>query len=783
MLRAMLPKKNSVIVTWLLSYVMVLLVPVVIAAVTYILTVRIVEKEIVNSNRYLIKRVQQQMDGLLNDAGRLTQEIALDSRISKYFVTDGAQHFEPYELFQLVQNLKFHSLLNQNISEFFIYFKKPDLIVSPNGFMNSRSFYQNYYSKSKKTYRQWKELIAKENGGEFIQVTYEDDNQQNNRTIALTRSLPLFKQRDTSVNIVILLDESKFMVDVQNIGALSKGTMLILDKKNRVLATSQPQNEKLATDLGFTKKLVREEGVVHTRAAGQNVVISYTTSQVLEWKYIAMIPNAVFWQKADFVRKLTFLSLLVCILTGGMITYYALKRNYDPISNLIRLLEGFNGSNYSREGNEYSFIREAIAKVQADLEARDTILARQNKALREHLLTRLITGKEGIKIPVEESLILNDITFKSNYFAVLAFYIEDFAEIAGLEDEAGEASLLKDYHNVQALIVKVVEELSGPQNTIYTVKMNHMLIGLANFDETEVEAGGEKLLQLAGEVRKMLEASVGVHLMIAVSSVHKTLAGLPEAYSEALQGLEYQRILGVKEITFYENIRELPKGNYYYPLEKEQQLLNAIKAGEFIQAKTVVEEIFKANFDQNVLPPKIIKCLLLDLVSTMIKTVNEINEIEQADFFAQLNSIDKLWECEHLPEMKRMIIEMLEKFCLYAENKSKTRTKNTDLLLMEKIKDYATQNYNNPNLAITTIADDFNLHPVYVSRLFKEVYGEGLLDYINKIRIQQAKQLFKDSQYGLEEVAKEVGYCSTRTFTRAFKKYEGITPGKYKTLE
>lgn len=782
MLKSMLGKKHSVIFTWLFSYVMVLLVPVIITAVTYVLTVGIVEKEIVNSNQYLLKRVQQQMDDLLNDAGRLIQEITLDSRISNYFTGDNSQKFQPYELFQLVQNLKFHQLLNQTIYVFFIYFKQADMIVSPNGAMDSRSYYQSYYSKSGTTYEQWKELISTSNGGEFITVSYENENHQNIRTIALTRSVPLFKE-NAQVNVVILLDESRFMEDVRNIGSLNKGTMMILDKHHRVLAISQPESGK--TDLGrdFIKSLTKSNDVLHTRIGDKNVVVSYMTSEVLEWKYIAIIPNSVFWEKADYVRKLTFLSLLICILSGGLITFYALKKNYDPISNLVRSLKNYNGSDIGKMGNEFSFIKETIAKVQTDLEKRDTILAQQNKALREHLLSRLMTGKEGTKIPVEESLVLNNIAFKSDYFAVMAFYIEDFTAINGLENKTGENNLLVDYKNVQALIVKVVEELIGDKNTAYPVYMDDMLVWLVNFDQAEVSNCSHTLLQVVTEAQKLLENNLNIHFMVSVSTIHKTLAGIPEAYSEALQALEYKKLLGIKEIVLYEDIKELPKGSYYYPLEKEQQLINCIKAGNCSDAKAIVDEIFRANFDQTILPPQIGKCLLLDLVSTMLKTLNEVSEMEQLDFSDGLNLVDKLMESEKINEMKRTLFEILEKFCIYAESKSKNRNKSGELELIEKIKQYVIHNYTNTNLAITTIADDFNVHPVYLSRLFKELSGEGLLDFINKIRIQKAKQLFKNPNNCLDDVARAVGYCSTRTFTRAFKKYEGITPGKYKALE
>jgi AraC-like DNA-binding protein len=787
MLGQFLHKPRSVIFTWSFSYVMILLVPVLIAAVTYILTVRVVEKEIINSNHYLIKRVQQQMDGLLNDAERLSQEVARDSRINDYVALRGpATAVSPYRFYQLVQILQVYKLLNPSIDDFYIYLRHLDMVISPNDFLDSKSFYRIYYNQSNITYLQWLKLISAGCGGKFAPIAYSNDDGQTIRTLAYTKSLPfltpLVVRNNPAANIMIILDESRFMGDVKNISSLNQGKTVVLDNHNRVMASSEPDLNQQAFPDNLLQKLNEREGVMHVRLNGKRVVASFTTSQILEWKYIAIVPESVFWEKADLVRKMTFISLLFCIFIGGGLTYYSLKKNYHPMLHLIQTLEQFQGLNFDKKNNEYSFIEQVIGKVQTDLEKMDSILARQNKALREDFLTRLLLGKEGGKVPVPEGLAWHNIVFTSEFFAVMAFYIEDFSGFTAFGGPADESALRADYKQVQAIIVKVVEELIGPQNTGYMVNIDDMLICLVNLDAAEIAGGKLKLAQVARNARKLLENTLDILFLVSVSAIHQTFAGIPEAYSEAMQAMEYQKILDIREIVPYENIRELPQGSYYYPLEKERKLINFVKAGDFNGAQNIVEEVFAANFERTFLPPKIIKCLMIDMVSTMIKTVHEVNDREQADFFDGLSPVDQLLECEKVNEMKRQLLEILQKFCAYAEATSKNRNKHSDLQRVDAIKEYVAAHYHDSNMAVTSIAEYFNLHPVHLSRIFKEVSGEGLLDFINKIRIQHAKQLFGDDR-NLDDVAGAVGYCSTRTFTRAFKKYEGITPGKYRNLE
>jgi len=81
------------------------------------------------------------------------------------------------------------------------------------------------------------------------------------------------------------------------------------------------------------------------------------------------------------------------------------------------------------------------------------------------------------------------------------------------------------------------------------------------------------------------------------------------------------------------------------------------------------------------------------------------------------------------------------------------------------------------------IGDKFALTPSYISKLFKEQTKESLPDYINKVRIEMAMQLLKLENATIFDVAQKVGYCNSNVFIRAFKKYQGITPGRFKEMK
>ena len=99
--------------------------------------------------------------------------------------------------------------------------------------------------------------------------------------------------------------------------------------------------------------------------------------------------------------------------------------------------------------------------------------------------------------------------------------------------------------------------------------------------------------------------------------------------------------------------------------------------------------------------------------------------------------------------------------------------------IVSDILEYVEENYSDSGLNISSIADFIDKNPKYISRVFKEEMGEGILDYVNRIRITKAKEIIATRRYSAEEAGKMVGYASNQTFRRAFTKIVGMPPGKY----
>ncbi len=97
---------------------------------------------------------------------------------------------------------------------------------------------------------------------------------------------------------------------------------------------------------------------------------------------------------------------------------------------------------------------------------------------------------------------------------------------------------------------------------------------------------------------------------------------------------------------------------------------------------------------------------------------------------------------------------------------------------VEKIKAYLLENFNNPELNLTQVAQVFGFNPSYLSRLFKEETGHAFTDFLNGCRMEYAISLAKENQY-MYQVAGQVGIPDPNYFGKCFKKYTGVSFSQY----
>ncbi|MCD9024936.1 AraC family transcriptional regulator [Cohnella silvisoli] len=95
------------------------------------------------------------------------------------------------------------------------------------------------------------------------------------------------------------------------------------------------------------------------------------------------------------------------------------------------------------------------------------------------------------------------------------------------------------------------------------------------------------------------------------------------------------------------------------------------------------------------------------------------------------------------------------------------------------IVEYIHRNYAD-RLTLDSITENFDISPSYFCKTFKNSTNLSFVQYLNNVRVKEAKKLLKSSSFKVAEIAEQTGYDNATHFGRVFKELTGVTPLKYR---
>ncbi len=255
-----------------------------------------------------------------------------------------------------------------------------------------------------------------------------------------------------------------------------------------------------------------------------------------------------------------------------------------------------------------------------------------------------------------------------------------------------------------------------------------------------------------------------------------------------------EKVFDLKEIyKSYDSALSLLRRSFLYS-KKGIILCNVDQGIRFIEEITdenIVEELIKSieNFNinnvNNILEKKIKICLLKEIkeeeikrsyLRIFLKIVNYLssNYSKFKEFSKEYLSdelLNEFYKKESLLElhsfMKGMILDIIENFSnIFGKS------------IISRVLEYLECNYYK-DLKIKEVAKVFGYSSCYFGKIFRKCIGENFNTYLDKIRINKAKELLLQG-IKVIEVAEKVGYKDIDYFIMKFKKYTGKTPKTYK---
>ncbi|GGF81048.1 hypothetical protein GCM10010912_27680 [Paenibacillus albidus] len=753
---------KSIAVKWMVSYAVIMLIPLIVSAIIYMQTKQIVEYEIRRASEAMLKQVKYMVDSEVNQAEKLAMQLSINSDVNKFLkMSPLSERSESFQIYKIRQELGKYKSTNDFIKGIYLYSGKLDKILTDETYTDTRTFYDINHQLFAASYPEWLETIKNPSvhaNRQMSAMTFE----RSGDTVFLLKSLTAISESNTaSSSLLFPLNSATVQTMLENVDWVNKGEVYILDQQNHILF----RNNKGSNAPVFTYA-ASEDGKMGTsflEIDGAENMVSFVTSDTTDWRYISVFPSKVFWEKARDIRTMNLLGLLACFLIGGAVIYFFARRNYNPVRELVHVFS-LSGKKEAKPAlDEFSFIREHAL---AALKERDDMSSRQHKQLRvvqAYYLARMLKGQVEEAGSVQEAAALYHLNWRSDHFAVLLFFIQP------LEEDAPSAELSN------FIVSNIIMDNVGELHSLSFTEMDGMLTAIINIHPERLEYWKEDMEQALAKTLEFIGRRYRLQIVMAGSGRQLGLAGMHQAYLQALGAQEYRLLLEENVSIWYEDIE--PVGvDYHFSINNELAFINVVKTGDLDKATELMDEILHSLFN-NQSSIEMLKYTMIDLASSIMKSAPAGTGPEQQG--DKWRPLKHLLACTTRADFRKELLLILEMTCGRI-NERKSLLSNPGI--GEQVAVYVKRNYMDVNLSVSMIGAEFGINAQYVSRLFKEQMGQGLYDFINQTRISEAK-LFLQQGISIEEVSVQTGFSSSNAFIRVFKKYEGLTPGKYKNIQ
>ncbi len=629
-----------------------------------------------------------------------------------------------------------------------IFYDYGEFVLTPSALYDLQLAYNVYFSNDFHSFEDWLSEIKKSH----YQSIYNFDNK-----LVYMQTLP-YLGGSSLATVIVILDKEKIAKEVNKIEWVKNNKFVILDKDNNVILSNSKTTE-YRKDEYITGKLSKGTGFASIE---KDTKRGYSYVLVLEDGYLNGTKHNL---NIIFVYY-----ILLAVIVGLCFAYLLARRNYLPIKDMIQVLEGGQKRHSSEIENEFVFIDTSIKRILTTNKDFKRQLELTNVHLQQNFISRLLRGRINIQYVNESFLSENHIEFPYDSFIVSLIKIDEYSDY--LREVALKGSDVA-LDNMDFLLNNSIRELLNEDFCGYVCEANAMIAVVINFAASD----SEKAVNFLYYLQKKIADEMYIETTVSASNIHGTYLSLQKAYSEACMAMECSMFVdNTNVILFSENDFG---SEYYYSTEIEQALSGNLRAGNYDLVEKIIFDILKINLDNNKISIEMFRCLAFDIAATFIRVLEKtdlatdvMNAQSIVSTISKLNSAEKL---------RVYLLEVATNIC---ETINSGKESNNTILLT-KITSYIKDNYANTRLSNVVIADELGITPTYLSRFFKQQTGDGLLNYINAFRINEAKKRIctGDKKYVLNKLCAEVGFDNVTTFIRCFKKYEGMTPGKYAEIQ
>lgn len=761
-------KKIQFFRRFLISYIIVLIIPLTLVSITYQKSITEAENDAKKSRLFLLMQTRDMMDTYMRNIDEMAIQIMFNSKLSRLLNMERpkAGSSDIYYWWDYSKEIKNRTLTNNIFkSKFFLFIKNSQTVFSYDGIIVKFPYFYDYiFSYDGMDYSKWYDMFFGQYYSKRTIPAHDvliDGN--NNRVITYTFSINPGITFQNQGAIAFMIEENEILKRLRSINQSDNGWAYVLDGSGQIL-TGLPNDHYDVKEI--MNHSVNTEGYYMTKVYGEKMIVVYAKSLYNEWTYVVGLPAEAVLTKVRYIQTILIVMIALSLLVGLLISYAFAYRNTKPFKDVIVSLQtAFHEDEKAKNEkiNEYEFLEGGVSKLINNNKRMQQSIQQQLSTLRLLFFERLLKGEFDDSKKLATLLSYIGLHLSGKAFIVLVLKINQ-------DDKLVNRSILEQLEVLRAYIENALWESVDESCHFHIVNENEMAI-LLTFNEKNPGYCFEKTKNILENLNKEIKELYHLVPIIGVGDVYEKLIDVHYSYGEARHALNCNSMLKTKSKVIWYHLMKKEEKGYYYPIEVERKLMNRAKAGNKEEIEIVLNKIYTENFINRTLSPNMEKYFFNDMQATLLKLMGELDENEKRERECPLEFYDDHKAVyQNIKKEYHFICKMIQK-----------RMKSHNMQLRDSILEYIDENYSDSLLSVTAIASKYNLSESYFSQYFKEQVGEKFSTYLENLRIRKACELLEKQQLDLERVALKCGYNNAHSFRRAFKRVMGVVPSAYRS--
>lgn len=274
-----------------------------------------------------------------------------------------------------------------------------------------------------------------------------------------------------------------------------------------------------------------------------------------------------------------------------------------------------------------------------------------------------------------------------------------------------------------------------------------------------------------------LKAEYGFETTVGLGTEYKDISHhVTNAFEQARAALSTKFYLGKGKVIPCVQTAGIPYKASFGRHKAEAGLTESILHMDREKALKTAEEILEGFVGAGCPPPHQLTEGVELILLNQVKSTQELLSIGQYEEMT-MEIKRSMAACEDYRQLKHRVSEIILKIIACIEEKKS----NKNQMIISKCKKYIEEHYPE-ELSMESIAQKFFFNPSYFSNLFKNYAGIGFSEYLLKVRLKKAKELLRDTDWKVYEIAIKVGYRDPGYFNRLFSREFGIAPDEYRRM-